>query len=149
MPVIVYNDPYHSFFWYWLLSRNLESQASWTYHHRYVMDQARYNDLVNRNAELAARVNQLEDSKLPRDTSFTPPGIDPDLIYADDYVDAAYNPQEVNPEPASWPEIGYSNPATPREVGLNRVWKAIWHGVFAAIDLRRRPTNPGAARAAK
>ncbi len=131
MPVVVYNDPYNSFFWYWLLSQSLDSQASWTYHHRYAMDQARYNDLLNRNAELATRVNQLEQSKLPRDTSFTPPGIDPDLVYADDYLDAAYNPQEVESDAPSWPEIGYSPPAPSSNTRLKNAWKALWHGVFA------------------
>jgi hypothetical protein len=131
MPAIVYNDPYNAFFWYWLLSQTLDSQASWTYHHRYVMDQARYNDLLNRHAELAARVNQLEQSKLPRDISYTPPGIDPDLLFADDYVDAAYNPQAVESDAPSWPEIGYSPPAPSSNTRLRNAWKALWHGVFA------------------
>ena len=131
MPAIVYNDPFNSFFWYWLLSRSLDSQAYWTYHHRYDMDQARYNDLLNRNAELAIHVNQLEQSKLPRDSSYTPTGIDPDLMYADDYVEAAYNPQVVESNASSGPDIGSAPPATPSNVRLRHVWRAFWQGVFA------------------
>jgi hypothetical protein len=131
MPVIVYNDPYNYYFWYWLLNQSLESQAYWTYHHRYVMDQARYNALLNSNAALAARVNQLEQSNLPRDTSFAPAGIDPDLMYADNYVDAAYNPQVVETDVPSSPEIDYSPPARTGNFRLSHVWKALWHGLFA------------------
>ena len=94
-PVIVYNDPYNNFFWYWLLSQSLDSQAYWTYHHRYSMDQRRYDALLRQNAQLSARVQQLEQGNTPRDTSYVPSGIDRTLMYADDYVDAVFNPQAV------------------------------------------------------
>jgi hypothetical protein len=129
-PPVVYNDPYNSFFWYWLLSQSLNSQASWAYHHRYVMDRARYNDLLNRNASLAARVNQLEESKVVRDTSFTPAGIDPDLMYTDNYLDATYNPQAVETGTAAPPEVGSVPAAIPRSLRVARALKAFLQGVF-------------------
>jgi hypothetical protein len=92
-PIIVYHDPYNSFFWWWLLDRDREQRALWAYHHQAVMDQARYQELLARDRALEARVRELEASKLPRDPTYTPPGIDPDLVYTDDYVDAAINPQ--------------------------------------------------------
>ena len=130
-PAVVYNDPYNSFFWYWLLSQSLDSQASWAYHHRYDMDRARYNDLINRNAKLAARVNQLEENKVVRDTSFTPSGIEPDLMYTDAYLDAAYNPTAVETTNARPPEI-ISVPATiPHSLRVTRAWKVFWQGILA------------------
>ena len=130
-PTVVYNDPYNSYFWYWLLSQSLDSQASWAYHHRYVMDRARYNDLMNRNAVLAARVNQLEESKVARDSSFTPSGIDPDLMYTDAYLDAAFNPQAVDTNAATQPETGAVPAAIPHNLRVARAWKAFWQGILA------------------
>jgi hypothetical protein len=94
-PVVVYHDPYSSFFWWWLLDRNLEQQALWTYHHRADMDDARYQALLSHNAALEARVKQLESSNTPRDPTYAPAGLDPDLMYTDQYVRAVYNPQRV------------------------------------------------------
>src|SRR4051812_31412138 len=45
-PVVVYRDPYSSFFWWWLLDRSLEDRAWWAYHHRFDMDPARYQSLL-------------------------------------------------------------------------------------------------------
>lgn len=92
-PVVVYHDPYNSFFWYWILDRPLEQQAIWAYHHRQSMDAARYNDLMSKNADLAARVRQLESQNVPRDPAYVPQGMaDNDLMYSQQYVQAAYNP---------------------------------------------------------
>ena len=93
-PIVYYNDPYNSFFWWWLLDQSLESQALWAYHHRYAMDQARYNAMLAQNAALASRVSQLEAQNMARDPSYVPPNFQQrDLMYTDNYVKAAYNPQ--------------------------------------------------------
>jgi hypothetical protein len=96
-PVVYYHDPYGSMFWYWMLDRSLEERAYWAYHHRYDMDAARYNDLLAKDAQLQARINQLEAQNLQRDTSYVPKGVEPDLQYSDEYVDAVHNPQH-NPQ---------------------------------------------------
>ncbi len=95
-PIVVYHDPYSSLFWYWLLDRTIEQQALWAYHHRLDMDAARYNDLLSKNAELAGRIRALESQNTPRNSTYTPPGMaDHDLMYTDEYVSAAYNPQHI------------------------------------------------------
>jgi hypothetical protein len=106
-PVVVYHDPYNSFFWWWLLAQSQDQRALWAYHHQADMDQARYQDLLARDRALEAKVHELEGRQVPRDPTYTPPGIDPDLVYTDDYVTAAYNPQ---PQPQSQPQS--SPPAT-------------------------------------
>jgi hypothetical protein len=133
-PPIVYNDPYNSFFWYWLLAQNLDTQASWAYHHRDIMDQARYRDLLAKNAELAARVQQLEKGPVARDPSYTPPGIEPDLVYSDNYVDAAYNPQPSPTVPADWPTSnGDYGPSTQGAVPVAHIWRTLWRGLFTIL----------------
>jgi hypothetical protein len=92
-PVVVYHDPYGSPFWWWLLDQSLDSRAWWVYHHQQVMDQARYQALLSHDAQLEARLRQLEAQGVPRNPAYAPPGMDPDLMYTDGYVNAAYNPQ--------------------------------------------------------
>ena len=87
-PVVIYHDPYNSLFWWWLLDRSLDDRAWWAYHHRYDMDPARYQALVAKDQQLEARVEQLEAQQAPRDPSYTPPGVDRDLMYSDRYVAA-------------------------------------------------------------
>jgi len=107
-PLVVYNDPYNSFFWLWLLDRSADERAYWAYHHSYDMDRARYQELLTRDAQLEARIRELEQKKVPRDPTYTPPALkdNTDLMYADDYVDAVYNPQPV---PAASPDRSYSS----------------------------------------
>lgn len=115
-PPVFYNDPYNSFFWWWLLDQRLEHQAMWAYHYRSRMDPARYNDLLARNADLAARVRQLESANLPPDPAYVPPGVERDLLYADDYVDAVYNP-EPGVTPVVPPEGGTGGAYAPVDSG--------------------------------
>jgi hypothetical protein len=96
-PVVVYRDPYSSLFWLWLLQQDLDRQARWAYHHRHVMDERRYHDLLARDNRLQSRIEELEAEDLPRDPTQVPEGVDPDLVYSDEYVEAVYNPQ---PPPA-------------------------------------------------
>ena len=91
-PVVFFNDPYPSFFWWWLLDRSLDERAMWAYHHRHDMDQARYNSLLSKDAQLEAKIRQLEQQGIKRDVNYTPAGVEPDLMYSNEYVDAAYNP---------------------------------------------------------
>jgi len=91
-PWVVYRDPYSSFFWWWLLDRSLEDRSWWAYHHRYDMDPARYDALMATDAQLQARVAQLETQQAARDPNYVPPGLDGrDLMYSDKYVNRAYS----------------------------------------------------------
>lgn len=100
-PVVVYHDTYSHLFWYWMLDRSIEQQALWAYHHRASMDQARYNDMLSRNAELAARVRALEASKTPVNETYQPEGMEQHQMYTDNYVKAVYNPAPVPPPAAN------------------------------------------------
>ena len=90
-PWITYRDPYSSFFWWWLLDRALDDRAWWAYNHRYDMDPARYQALLATDAQLQARVSQLEAQQPARNPSYVPPGLDRDLMYSDQYVNRAYS----------------------------------------------------------
>jgi hypothetical protein len=100
-PVVIYHDPYSNWFWWWLLSRDLNTRAGWAYHHQSDMDQARYHDLLAKDQKLEARIRELEAQKTPRDPTYAPPGIDPDLMYDEGFVEAAINPQPA-PPPSHW-----------------------------------------------
>ena len=84
-----YNDPYSTFFTLWLLDRSLDTQARWVYNHQGTDTQQRIDDLYNKNAALRAKVKELEDKKEVKDPTYVPDGIDTDLMYDDDYVEAA------------------------------------------------------------
>jgi hypothetical protein len=90
-PVVAYQDPYNSLFWWWLLDRSIDDRAGWAYHHRYDMDPARYQALVASDQQLESRVEQLEAQAAPRDPNYTPPGVERDLMYSDRYVQQAYS----------------------------------------------------------
>ena len=90
-PIVVYRDPYDSFFWWWLLDRSLDDRAYWAYHHRYDMDPARYQALVADNRELETRIDQLEAQQIARDPSYVPANLDRDLMYSDQYLGRAYS----------------------------------------------------------
>jgi hypothetical protein len=102
-PVVVYSDPYSSLFWWWMLDRSLEQQALWAYHHRDLMDAARYRELLAKNARLESRIKELEAQGVARNSAYAPPGLDPDLMYTDEYVTAAYNPQPQAATPTREP----------------------------------------------
>ncbi|MGH7173258.1 MAG: hypothetical protein ACRELG_23500 [Gemmataceae bacterium] len=100
-PVVIYRDPYSNWFWLWLLTRDRDTRALWAYHHQSDMDAARYRDLLAKDQQLQARVRELEAKKAPRDPTYAPPGLDPDLMYDDGFVEAAVNPQPPPPPPPS------------------------------------------------
>lgn len=78
----------------WLTQQNSNQQAEWMYHHKDQMDEQRYRDMLEKNAELKDRVAELEKKGGQRDTSYTPRGVDEDLMYDD----AAVQPKEPKPE---------------------------------------------------
>jgi len=101
-----YSDPFHPALNYWLLSQTIDTMALMVYHHHTSMDAARLQYLYAQNAGLQAKVNAREAQKLSRDPSYVPMGMERDLLYSDEYVDAVYNPSprmvDVEREPISF-----------------------------------------------
>jgi hypothetical protein len=76
-------------------------RTEWAYHHRSQISDAQWAELTRKDAELEARVKQLEaEKKGVRDADYMPGQFkdDPDLAYSNEYVDAVYNPEEVEEE---------------------------------------------------
>ena len=95
-----YRDPYNDYFWYWMLSRSLDDRAMWAYNHRQDMDDARYREMISKDAQLEQRVRELEGKGVQKDPNYRPAGMDDDLIYkSDDEVKADA------PEGTSWGQI--------------------------------------------
>lgn len=107
-PVIMYSDPYHPLWNYWLLSQTMDVMSLWTYHHMLSMDQARLNALYAQNAGLQARVQALEAQKLARDPTYMPAGVDPDLAYNDGYVNGCFNPHPKDVDEYEYDDDGNS-----------------------------------------
>jgi hypothetical protein len=100
-PLIIYHDPYSNWFWWWLLAQDRDTRAWWAYHHQSDMDAARYRELLAKDQQLEARIRELEAKKVPHEPTYSPPGLDPDLMYDDGFVEAAINPQPAPPSPPS------------------------------------------------
>jgi len=96
-PVVVYHDSFSPFFWLWLLDRSQRDRDLWVYNHRDEMDQQRYNDLVRKDADLENRLHNLEQQGVPRDPSYTPQGVDQDLMYDDNTVQQAVAEKQSHP----------------------------------------------------
>ena len=88
--MMVYHDSFNPWFWMWLMNQNNDSQAEWAYNHREEMDQQRYQDMLTKNSELAAKVMALETAGKEKNPNYVPSGVDQDLIYSD----TAVQPQE-------------------------------------------------------
>lgn len=97
-PVTVYHDSFNPFFWMWLMDRGQRDRDLWVYNHRDEMDQDRYHDLVQKDADLERRLHELEQQGVARDPSYTPVGIDQDLMYNDHEVQQAYATNQSHPE---------------------------------------------------
>lgn len=79
------------------MSQSLDTMSLWVYHHQATMDAERLKNLYASNADLKAKVEALEKQGVAKDETWSPSGVDPDLQYSDEYVDAVYNPG-VKPE---------------------------------------------------
>ncbi len=94
-----YQDYFSPFLMGWLLSDVASShdRALWAYHHQSDMDQTRYNELLQKDANLQAEINQLKSQNVPVDPAYVPSQMssNPDLMYNKEFVDASYNPVEV------------------------------------------------------
>lgn len=89
-PTVVYSDPINPFFYGYMMAKmDSDQRAMWAYNHRSEIDDARYREMCAKDALLDAKIKALEARGVARDASYSPPGVDPDLQYTDDYVKAA------------------------------------------------------------
>jgi len=102
-PPMPYHDPYGPLFMYMLLDRSIDDRAAWAYHHKEDMDPARYEELLKRDAALEAKIRKMEADKVAKNPDHALPGVDPDLQYSDEYVDAALNFEEEEQDDESTP----------------------------------------------
>lgn len=114
---VVYHDrmDYNPWFWMWLADRSVNDRADWYYHHRSDIDEQRYKDVLAKDAQLEARIKELETKKVPRDPSYVPPGMDADVQYDDDFCDGVFNPE---PKPHT------STPVN---------WGGFFHGLWVVV----------------
>lgn len=84
-----YNDYFNPFLMGWLMNSATSNQrAEWAYHHRDSMDDARYRELLKKDAELEAKVKKMEAEGVEKDPNYAPDDFkdDPDLMYNKDFV---------------------------------------------------------------
>jgi len=77
-----YSDGISPMFWGFMMGQSLNNQAAWAYHHRDSMDDARYRELLARDAALEAKVKAMEAEGVQRDPNYLPEGVDEDLVYS-------------------------------------------------------------------
>lgn len=111
-----YNDFFSPFLMGYLLSDAINShqRALWMYHQRPVsqggtIDDARYTELLKKDAKLQAELDALKAQNLARDPNYIPPQYaeNPDLLYDKGFIDASYNPQEVHTAGPSGGGVGF------------------------------------------
>jgi hypothetical protein len=95
---VVYHDSFNPWFWMWLLDRGQRDRDLWVYNHRDEMDDNRYHDLLQKDSDLERRLHDLEQQGVPHDSSYTPPGVDQDLMYDDNHVQQAYAENRSHPQ---------------------------------------------------
>ena len=104
----------------WILSDAINShqRALWMYNHQDVIDQARYDEMLRRDARLQAEIDQLKAQNLPRDPNYVPPQMadNPDVMYNKEFVNAAYNPQEIQPDNTVQQPQSQNNTVQPQPV---------------------------------
>jgi hypothetical protein len=98
------HDPlYNVWFWMWLTDRNRCPSSDYydhCYNHRNSISDSEWKELVKKDAQLEAKMEQMEkERKGVRDESYRPAQFkdNPDLMYTDSYVDASINPVPVTP----------------------------------------------------
>jgi hypothetical protein len=103
-PTVYIGGGYSSSFWWMMMEWDAQRRAEWFYHNRDRIDRDAYNRGVA-DAEVRARLADLERRQAQRNPNYIDRDFanNPDLMYEDGYVEAAYNPKVVpvsNPAPA-------------------------------------------------
>jgi len=85
-PFVVYYDWINPYWPYWLYDHP-QYLYLWVYHHRYEMAAERYAALLNEIADLEARIHELAERGIEVDPNYSPPGIDEDMVYSEEYIE--------------------------------------------------------------
>jgi len=106
-----YNDCWSPFLMSYLFSSSINSydRANWVYNHRDSLDEARYEDLLRRDAGLAVQVQQLQATGQAPNPSYVLPAFaaNPDLQYSQNFVTASYqNPVATSHVSWAWIFMG-------------------------------------------
>lgn len=106
-PTIIYHDNFNYLFWYMLLEMNQRDRDMWVYNHRAEMDQARFDELKAKDADMENRLRAMEQAGVKQDTSYVPAGVDPDLVYTKEHVEKVMAvPEENSSHVWIWVAVG-------------------------------------------
>lgn len=106
---VYYNDYFSPFLFGYLMSdaMNSHQRAMWMYHHRSDMDDARYQAMLAKDAQLEAEIAKLKAQNVAVDPNYAPEGMDQDLMYNKEFINASlgvdqgYDPYSGLPPVAS------------------------------------------------
>ncbi len=103
MPLSYGIGPYSGVFWWMMMEWSADRRANWLYHNQARISSEAYAD-VARDAEVQKRLAALEAQKGPRDSNYVDPEFKehPTDVYAQKYVEAAYNPVPMQSSSPSW-----------------------------------------------
>lgn len=88
-PVVQYQDPYGSPFWWWLLDQPRDVRASWLHHHQADIDPARRAELLKADPGLQSEVDALAAKNVPIEPGYAPGGLTTDDMFTDPAAQAA------------------------------------------------------------
>lgn len=84
--VVRYNDWYNPYWFFYLNSLNSNVTSLWYYHHWDSLAEERRQALLKENAGLQAQLTVLKSQGVTPDPSYTPPGVDPLMMYQEDAI---------------------------------------------------------------
>lgn len=95
-PYIDIGGGYSSIFWYSMLDWNAQRRAEWLYHNQHRIDSQIYQQQLQ-NEELRREIERIKAQNTPVNPNYVDKEYseNPDLMYDDNYVAAAYNPAPV------------------------------------------------------
>lgn len=130
-PPIYVGGGYSPLFWYCMMDWSLDRRAMWMYHNQNTMDRALYQQQLAENAQLKAEIAKLEAAGTAVDPGYVDKEFkdNPDLMYTDEYVTAAYNPSKtvIAPPPAvASPGVGAGTVILIVIIVLLIVWGLWW-----------------------
>jgi hypothetical protein len=108
---VYYSDPFSPFLFGYMMSSAINShdRALWMYHHRDQMDDARYQAMLAKDAKLEAEIAALKAQNLAVDPNYAPAGMDQDLQYNEDFIDASLGVEDGFDPSAGLPPVNNSS----------------------------------------